>query len=70
MLHYTIVTLYISYNMVTNNAAELAAVPWDYIVADEGHKLKNHNIKAAVAVRQLPAQHRLLLTGTPIQVCV
>ena len=24
-----------SYNMVTNNVAELSAVPWDYVVADE-----------------------------------
>ena len=57
------------YNMVTNNVAELSAVQWDYIVADEGHKLKNHNIKAAQALRQLPVAHRLLLTGTPIQAC-
>jgi SNF2 family DNA or RNA helicase len=56
-----------TYNMVTNNTEELSAVSWDYVVADEGHKLKNHNIKAAQALRQLPVKHRLLLTGTPIQ---
>jgi SNF2 family DNA or RNA helicase len=70
--------------MVTNNIAELSSVSWDYVVADEvgrsinlsnrvmrivqGHKLKNHNTKAAQSMRKLPVAHRLLLTGTPIQV--
>lgn len=43
---------------------------WDYIVLDEGHKIKNPSTKVAKAFKTLPACNRVILTGTPIQVCV
>tara|TARA_B110000977_G_scaffold142414_1_gene180680 strand:- start:17820 stop:20432 length:2613 start_codon:yes stop_codon:yes gene_type:complete len=40
---------------------------WDWIVCDEGHKLKNPNAQLPIKLRTLPAYHRLIITGTPIQ---
>ena len=40
---------------------------WTLVVADEGHTIKNPITKQFRAMRALPAQQRLLLTGTPIQ---
>jgi SNF2 family DNA or RNA helicase len=43
---------------------------WDYIIADEGHSLKNPNTdqhKSIARIARSPYTHRLLLTGTPIQ---
>lgn len=43
---------------------------WDYIIADEGHSLKNPNTdqhKSIARIARSPHTHRLLLTGTPIQ---
>lgn len=49
--------------------AELAAVKWDILVVDEAHRLKNHNFKLALNLRESKFDFRqiLLLTGTPIQ---
>jgi SWI/SNF-related matrix-associated actin-dependent regulator of chromatin subfamily A member 5 len=38
-----------------------------YVVIDEGHKIKNDQSQLGQAVQTLSAQHRLLLTGTPLQ---
>lgn len=46
----------------------LAATNWDYMVCDEGHRLKRASIQTSKNLRKIPADHRLLLTGTPLQV--
>ena len=35
---------------------------------NEGHIIKNAKSKVTTAVKQLKAEHRLILSGTPIQV--
>lgn len=45
----------------------LGKVKWDYVVCDEGHKLKNPNIQTSKGLRMIGTSHRLLLTGTPLQ---
>ena len=37
------------------------------MICDEGHKLKNAEIKTTKAVASLPAKKRVILSGTPIQ---
>lgn len=38
------------------------------MIIDEGHRLKNHNCKLTLMLNSFfRAQHRLLLTGTPLQ---
>lgn len=40
---------------------------WQYIILDEGHRIKNRNCKLVRELKQIPSVSRLLLTGTPIQ---
>lgn len=40
---------------------------WNWCVLDEGHVIKNHKSQLAVAVKKVHANHRLVLSGTPIQ---
>jgi SWI/SNF-related matrix-associated actin-dependent regulator 1 of chromatin subfamily A len=41
---------------------------YDYLVVDEAHVLKNANGTRFKSLNRLRSQHRLLLTGTPVQV--
>ena len=51
--------------MVTDDATELSAVDWELLVVDEAHRLKNHNSKLAIMLRnsKFTFKHRMLLTG-------
>eukprot|EP01035_Chromulina_nebulosa_P028061 gene28061-36976_t len=40
---------------------------WQYVILDEGHRIKNRNCRLIRELKQLPSVSRLLLTGTPIQ---
>lgn len=41
--------------------------PFSYVIVDEGHRLKNHRCLLIRSLKQIKANNRLLLTGTPIQ---
>ncbi|GMK58346.1 hypothetical protein CspeluHIS016_0503780 [Cutaneotrichosporon spelunceum] len=56
-----------SYESVRNDIADLSRINFLYVVLDEGHIIKNPKTKLTQAVKLLHAQHRLLLSGTPIQ---
>ncbi|NXX76879.1 ERC6L protein, partial [Urocolius indicus] len=61
-----------SYQMLINNWQQLAssheqAFIWDYVILDEAHKIKCPSNKTTKCVYAIPAKHRLLLTGTPVQ---
>ncbi|XP_059404484.1 DNA excision repair protein ERCC-6-like [Carassius carassius] len=61
-----------TYQMLINNYEQLASYDqckfeWDYIILDEAHKIKTPSTKTAKSARAIPAQHRVLLTGTPVQ---
>ncbi|MDX9720667.1 MAG: SNF2-related protein [Myxococcota bacterium] len=47
-------------------ASELQAMPWDLVVVDEGHRLKNRATQAYRFVKQLERRYMLLLTATPV----
>ncbi len=40
---------------------------WDWVICDEGHKLKNPKMQLVARMTSLPSTRRLILTGTPIQ---
>jgi SNF2 family DNA or RNA helicase len=58
----------INYESVWRMEKELSIWQPDMIIADEGHKIKTHNISASKAMHRLGAKasYRLLLTGTPV----
>ena len=43
-----------------------AAIHWDVVICDEAHRIKNHKSQRTKAVKQLKADRRWALTGTPI----
>jgi len=43
---------------------------WQYIILDEGHRIKNRNCRLVKELKQIRSVSRLLLTGTPIQNCL
>lgn len=47
--------------------SKFRSVQWDYVILDEGHKIKNDQSLVSQNVRNLKCEYRLLLTGTPIQ---
>jgi TATA-binding protein-associated factor len=57
----------ISYESLRSDAEWASGISWDYIVLDEGHVIRSTKSKLAQAVKRLQAQHRLVLSGTPIQ---
>lgn len=40
---------------------------WRYLIIDEAHRLKNEDSQFSQNIRILNTEHRLLLTGTPLQ---
>lgn len=47
--------------------ASLGKIHYEYMIIDEAHRLKNEKAKFSSIVRQFKTEHRLLLTGTPLQ---
>lgn len=60
-----------SYQFAARLEAELRAVPWDTVVIDEAHKLRNahraSNRTGQALKRALQGRKKLLLTATPLQ---
>lgn len=47
--------------------SELQSIQWRVVIIDEAHRLKNRNCKLLEELRTLDMEHRVLLTGTPLQ---
>lgn len=60
-----------SYQFAKAKAADVHAMPWDLVVIDEAHRLRNvykpANIIANVLKQALAQKNKLLLTATPLQ---
>ncbi|KAI9293362.1 hypothetical protein K502DRAFT_293841, partial [Neoconidiobolus thromboides FSU 785] len=56
-----------SYEIIRNDIEELSKYHWNYCILDEGHIIKNGKTKITKAIKQIKANHRLILSGTPIQ---
>ncbi|PWW02734.1 SNF2 family DNA or RNA helicase [Paenibacillus cellulosilyticus] len=56
-----------SYATSTLDQELLGAYTWSAICLDEAQNIKNAGTKQAIAVKSFPAQHRIALTGTPIE---
>ena len=56
-----------SYDIARRDYEELNRIPWLYVVVDEGHNIKNPDAQRTRAIKTINGQHKLALTGTPIQ---
>ena len=60
-----------SYHFARNKAADVQAMPWDLVVIDEAHRLRNvykpSNVIANTLKLALAQKQKLLLTATPLQ---
>ena len=56
-----------TYGTLRRDILQLKDIPFDYAVLDEAQIIKNANSQVAKASRLLAAQHRLALSGTPIE---
>jgi superfamily II DNA or RNA helicase len=56
-----------TYATATRDADELAGVAWRRLVLDEAQAVKNSRAAHATAVRRFAAEHRVALTGTPVE---
>ncbi|MEQ9236944.1 SNF2-related protein [Coleofasciculus sp. E2-BRE-01] len=56
-----------SYPLVYRDATTLESVSWQGVVLDEAQNIKNSGAKQSQAVRKLPTEFRIALTGTPVE---
>ncbi len=56
-----------SYALIRRDAERYREMEFDTLVLDEAQHIKNRQTQNAVAVKAVRAQHRLVLTGTPME---
>ena len=57
-----------TYEYIMRDKSCLKRIKWQYVIVDEGHRMKNANSKfAQILGNQYHSKHRILLTGTPLQ---
>lgn len=50
--------------------SKLSKIDWKYIIIDEAQRMKDRESVLARDLDRYRCQRRLLLTGTPLQVCL
>lgn len=56
-----------TYALLPRDLGHFTAQPWHLLILDEAQNIKNANSKAAEAAREIQANQRLCLTGTPME---
>ncbi|XP_064600679.1 chromodomain-helicase-DNA-binding protein 1-like [Liolophura sinensis] len=56
-----------TYEILLKDESFLGHLSWSLLVVDEAHRLKNHESILHQALCQFDIEHRVLLTGTPVQ---
>lgn len=56
-----------SYDVVRNDIDFFRNIKFNYCILDEGHVIKNGKTKLSKAIKQIVANFRVILSGTPIQ---
>ncbi|HET7607208.1 MAG TPA: DEAD/DEAH box helicase, partial [Gammaproteobacteria bacterium] len=56
-----------TYGTLRNDVADLKDVRFDYVILDEAQAIKNADSASAKAARLVQADHRLALSGTPVE---
>ncbi|XP_061788444.1 chromodomain-helicase-DNA-binding protein 6 isoform X5 [Nerophis lumbriciformis] len=56
-----------TFEMVMADCPDLKKLQWRCVVIDEAHRLKNRNCKLLEGLKLMNLEHKVLLTGTPLQ---
>ncbi len=56
-----------TYGLIRRDAEEYRHIEFDTVILDEAQHIKNRQTQNAAAVKSIRAQHRLVLTGTPLE---
>jgi superfamily II DNA or RNA helicase len=56
-----------TYPLLSRDSEVLNAIDYHYLILDEAQVIKNHRSQASQLVRTIRANHRLSLTGTPME---
>lgn len=56
-----------TYGTLRRDIIRLKDIEFDYAILDESQAIKNHTSQAAKAARLLKSDHRLAMTGTPVE---
>mgnify|MGYP006137548697 CR=1 FL=1 len=56
-----------TYALVVRDKEKFEKKNFFYIILDEAQKIKNHKTKMTTAIKELKSEHRLALSGTPIE---
>ncbi|MBP1933622.1 DEAD/DEAH box helicase [Ammoniphilus resinae] len=56
-----------TYSLIHRDFLFFMGIPWDTITLDEAQHIKNPQTLQAKAIRKLAGEHRIALTGTPVE---
>ena len=56
-----------TYEVVMKDWGVLGDIAWEGVVMDEAHRMRNNNCKFMQFISKVKTEHKLLLTGTPLQ---
>ncbi len=56
-----------SYTLLQKDIESYKAYPFSYVILDEAQHIKNRGTRNAKSVKMVQAEHRLILSGTPIE---
>ncbi|XP_032898001.1 chromodomain-helicase-DNA-binding protein 6-like isoform X2 [Amblyraja radiata] len=56
-----------TFEMILADCPELRKIQWSCVIIDEAHRLKNRNCKLLEGLKLMALEHKVLLTGTPLQ---
>ncbi len=63
--HYDLILT--TYGTIRNDVAALKKFHFEYVILDESQAIKNPESRTSQAVNELKCNHRLVLTGTPVE---
>ncbi|KAL1902481.1 putative ATPase [Sporothrix stenoceras] len=56
-----------SYEIILRDRIDLSKINWEFIIIDEGHRMKNFDSKLFRELQSFRSATRFLITGTPLQ---